>query len=141
MKAGVTIILPTFNRAAFLEEAFSSIEAQTFRDWDLVVVDDGSTDRTKEIVAGFARRHPDRTRYVYQANGGAYSARNRGIDHVTGRYVAFFDSDDLWLPHHLDRCAGVLESQPAVDWVFGSCRLVNHADGRLIGENTFYVDG
>ena len=138
--SAVTVILPTFNRASFLHDAFASIVAQTCQDWDLVVVDDGSTDGTREAVEEFAERHSGRVRYVYQPNGGAYSARNRGLDHAAGRYVAFFDSDDLWLPHHLERCVAALDSQPDVDWVFGACRLVNHADGRTIGQNTFYVD-
>jgi glycosyltransferase involved in cell wall biosynthesis len=137
----VTVILPTFNRRAFLEEAFASIVAQSFQGWDLVVVDDGSTDGTRALVEAFARSQPGRVRYVYQPNGGAYSARNRGLDHATGRYIAFFDSDDLWLPHHLERSVRALEAHADVDWVFGACRLVNHVDGRTIGESTFHPDG
>ena len=137
----VTVILPTFNRAAFLDEAFASIAGQSFQDWELVVVDDGSTDRTRAMVEAFALRQPGRVRYVYQANGGAYSARNRGLDHASGRYVAFFDSDDLWLPHHLEHCVAALEQEPKVDWVFGDCRLVNHADGSTISESAFVPDG
>jgi hypothetical protein len=60
---------------------------------------------------------------------------------VTGKYVAFFDSDDLWLPHHLERCIAALEQHPDVDWVFGACRQVSQASGQTLDPNTFYVNG
>jgi glycosyltransferase involved in cell wall biosynthesis len=138
--AVVTVVLPTYNRAAFLAGAFDSLARQTFTDWELVIVDDGSTDGTREIVDEYVRSH-GRTRYVHQVNRGAYAARNRGIDEATGKYVAFFDSDDLWLPHHLDRCVTALEAHPDVDWVFGACRQVDRATGTVLDPNTSYVGG
>src|SRR5215510_9484689 len=96
----VSIILPTFNRAQFLREAFASIGAQSFRNWELIVVDDGSTDDTKDVVEEWKQGVTQAVTYVKQANKGAYGARNTGLDHASGEYVAFFDSDDLWLPHH-----------------------------------------
>jgi|KBSMisStaDraftv2_1062788.scaffolds.fasta_scaffold278711_2 Glycosyltransferases involved in cell wall biogenesis len=137
----VTVVLPTYNRAAFLPAAFDSIRNQTLSDWSVVVVDDGSTDDTRATVQQFANVLGDRIHYVYQANRGAYAARNRGLDDARGTYVAFFDSDDLWLPHHLERCVTALQSNPDVDWVFGACRQVDHATGRTIDPNTFLIDG
>ena len=137
----VTVVLPTFNRARFLDDAFASIAAQTFPDWELVVVDDGSTDDTRLLVEAFSSRHPGRVHYVFQPNGGAYSARNRGLEHATGEYVAFFDSDDLWLSHHLERCVSALDAHADLDWVFAACTPVDYATGKTVDESTFYPGG
>jgi cellulose synthase/poly-beta-1,6-N-acetylglucosamine synthase-like glycosyltransferase len=135
------VILPTYNRASFLPGAFESLIAQTFNDWDLILVDDGSTDDTREMTNAFAASHEGRVRYMYQKNRGAYAARNRGLAHATGKYIAFFDSDDLWLPHHLDRCVTALENDADVDWVFGASRQVDQATGETIEPSTFFVQG
>jgi glycosyltransferase involved in cell wall biosynthesis len=139
-RPAVTVVLPTYNRAAFLPGAFDALARQTFTDWELVIVDDGSTDSTREIVADYTRSHPS-TRYVYQDNRGAYGARNRGVDEAIGKYIAFYDSDDLWLPHHLQRCVGALEAHAEIDWVFGACRQVDRATGRELDPNTSYLSG
>jgi glycosyltransferase involved in cell wall biosynthesis len=137
----VSIILPTYNREAFLPEAFAAIRTQTFLDWELIVVDDGSTDGTRELVAQIASKFAQRVRYIYQENQGAYGARNTGLDHASGRYIAFYDSDDIWLPHHLQKCVAALEGNPDVDWVYGACRVVDYATGEEIAPSTFYVNG
>ena len=139
--AAVSVILPTYNRAPFLRSAFESISAQTFEDWDLIVVDDGSVDNTREIVASFEASRPGRVRYVHQANRGAYGARNTGVQEAAGRYFAFFDSDDLWMPHHLERSVTALERHRDLDWVFAACVQVDHASGKTIDPNTFYLGG
>ena len=136
----VTVVLPTYNRAAFLPDAFDSLATQTFTDWELVIVDDGSTDATRAIVGEYVRSHGS-TRYVYQENRGAYAARNRGVDESTGKYIAFFDSDDLWLPHHLERCVAALEAHSEIDWVFGACRQIDRATGIELDANTLYLGG
>ena len=132
----VTIILPTFNRARFLPEAFASIDAQTFRDWELIVVDDGSTDDTEAVVRAWSDRIDRHLHYVKQENRGAYGARNTGLDHATGEYVAFFDSDDLWLPHHLARCVEALTRSAEVDWIYAACRCVD-VSGAVVQSTTF----
>jgi glycosyltransferase involved in cell wall biosynthesis len=139
--ARVTIILPTYNRAPFLEGAFRSIREQTFTDWVLVVIDDGSTDDTEQMVQEFSRTSSNAVIYVRQANAGAYAARNVGLDRATGDYVAFFDSDDAWMPHHLERCVTALEQHPRVDWVYGACRVIDVATGNTLAPSTFYVAG
>src|SRR5437762_11880112 len=96
----VSIILPTYNRSKFLPQALASIRGQTFADWELIVVDDGSSDDTGELVRALTADVRQSVRYGYQQNQGAYAARNTGLDLARGRYVAFFDSDDVWLPHH-----------------------------------------
>ncbi len=140
-RPSVSIILPTYNRESFLPDALASIRAQTFTDWELIVVDDGSTDDTREMVPTQTAGWPQRVRYLYQENQGAYGARNTGLDHARGRYIAFFDSDDQWLPHHLKNCAEALDANPDVDWVYGACRIVDHATGEVVEPSTFYVNG
>ncbi len=137
----VSIILPTYNREKFLPEAFAAIASQTFTDWELIIVDDGSTDGTRELVPQLTADFPQPVRYIYQENQGAYGARNTGLDHATGKYIAFYDSDDLWLPHHLKDCVEGLEANPDVDWVYGACRMVDHSTGEELAPSTFYING
>jgi glycosyltransferase involved in cell wall biosynthesis len=93
----VSVIIPTYNRAPFVEEAIRSVLAQDFKDFELVVVDDGSTDGTRQTL----KRYADSLSVLHQENRGVSSARNTGIKHSQGAYIAFLDSDDLWLPGKL----------------------------------------
>jgi glycosyltransferase involved in cell wall biosynthesis len=137
----VSILLPTFNRARFLPEAIAAIAAQTFDRWELIIVDDGSTDETERVVAELQRQVTQPVRYVKQANAGAYGARNTALDLATGPLVAFYDSDDLWLPHHLAECVGVLDEHSDLAWVYGACRVVNYRTGATIDPDTFRTAG
>ena len=102
-KPKVSIIIPTFNRGSFLDRTVKSIQSQTIKDWELLVVDDGSTDNTREIVENFIK-NDNRIKYFYQKNCGCPSGpRNLGIEKACGEYVAFLDSDDEWLPTKLER--------------------------------------
>lgn len=136
----VTIILPAYNRARFLNDALASIQQQTFQDWELVIVDDGSSDGTEALVERLRPTISQPLTFVRQQNQGAYGARNTGLDRAAGEHIAFFDSDDLWLPHHLKNCVDALRTNPDVDWVYGACRMVDYASGRLLAANTFLVD-
>lgn len=102
MTPAVSIIIPTYNRASLVREAALSVLAQTFEDFELIIVDDGSTDGTADALAGL----DDRLRYVPQANAGRSAARNRGLELAAGEFVAFLDSDDLFLPTKLERQVG-----------------------------------
>ena len=93
----VSVIIPTFNRGWIIRDAIDSVHAQTYTSYELIVVDDGSTDRTPDIL----RSYGDRLRLIGQVNRGVSAARNRGIAASTGRLIAFLDSDDLWLPDKL----------------------------------------
>ena len=104
----VSVIIPTFNRAVFLAEAVKSVLEQTYTDFELIVVDDGSNDNTKEVLEPFAGR----IRYFYQPNRGPSSARNLGICQAKGRYLSFLDSDDLWLPRKLEKQMAFIDSYP-----------------------------
>ena len=107
-KPCVSVIVPTFNRAWILKEAIDSVLAQNYRDFELIVIDDGSTDHTRDIL------HPyrDRLTVIRQANAGVSAARNRGIRAASGRLIAFLDSDDLWLPGKLERQTAFFDATP-----------------------------
>ena len=137
----VSIILPTYNRAQFLPQALDSIRSQTFADWELIIVDDGSTDNTREILPKLCEGIAQPVRFIYQENQGAYGARNTGLDAVRGEYDAFYDSDDVWLAHHLEDCVEALETNPEVDWVYGSSQVVDYATGRVLAPHAFHVEG
>ncbi len=93
-----SIIVPTYNRAAFLSKAIYSVVSQLYKDWELIIVDDGSTDNTKEIVSNYK---DSRILYVYQDNAERSAARNNGILHAQGDFVLFLDSDDYFMPTFL----------------------------------------
>lgn len=116
----VSIIIPTYNRAGLVVEAIGSVAQQTFSDWELIVVDDGSTDQTRTAVIGSFRRsgRPASCRYLYQSNRGPGSARNLGIGQAQGQLLAFLDSDDLWLPEKLKTQVEFLNNNPAVAAVY-----------------------
>lgn len=93
-----SIIIPTYNRAHLLPIAIQSVLDQTVTDWELIVVDDGSTDETKAVVQSFAH---EQIKYIYQENGKISKARNKGIQHAQGLYLCFLDDDDYFLSKHL----------------------------------------
>ncbi|UCG17305.1 MAG: glycosyltransferase family 2 protein [Phycisphaerales bacterium] len=119
----VSVILPTFNRAALLPRAVDSVVAQTYRDWQLIVVDDGSTDETADIVARYQAEWRDRVVFLSQARAGASAARNAGIDRACGRWIAFLDSDDEFLPQKLQRQVALFDRRPDLGLVFSDMSL------------------
>jgi len=105
----VSVIIPTFNRAQKVERALRSVLGQTFKPHEIIVVDDGSTDETAELIN---QRYKDTVRYIYQSNNGVSQARNRGIRNARGNWVAFLDSDDEWLPGKLQMQVSLLQENP-----------------------------
>ena len=123
----VSVIMPAYNVDAYIDAAIDSVRRQTFTDLELVIVDDGSTDRTYEV----ARRHAEadrRLRLIQQENGGLSAARNTAMRHSTAPLVAILDSDDLWTPTYLETQLAIIESDPGIDiltgnaWVLGGPR-------------------
>ena len=102
----VSIIVPTYNRSPLLREALDSVAQQTLRDFEVIVVDDGSTEPVAEHVSG----HPARPRIIRQTRQGPAAARNRGLAEAAADLVAFLDSDDLWLPGKLERFVQALQA-------------------------------
>lgn len=99
----VSVLINNYNYARFLHEAIESVLFQTYTDWELIVVDDGSTDGSQEVIERYASRYPDRIRCIVKENGGQASCFNVGFAMAKGEIVAFLDSDDLWFPNKLER--------------------------------------
>ncbi|MGH6825450.1 glycosyltransferase family 2 protein [Methyloceanibacter sp.] len=114
----VSVVLPTRDRAASIGDAIRSVQAQSFASWELIIVDDGSRDRTSEVVAAFL---PDRRiRYVVQEASGHAAARNRAVSLSHGALIAYIDSDNLWYPHFLDAAVTALAALAEIDCVYGA---------------------
>src|SRR5215208_3477198 len=111
----VSVITIFFNAEEFFAEAIESVLAQSYSDWELLLVDDGSTDRSTEIAQSYASLYPQRVRYLELAghqNRGMSASRNLGISSARGALIAFLDADDIWLPYKLDEQVAILSSQP-----------------------------
>ena len=118
----VSVIVPFWNAGAFLEEAIASVTGQTFASWELLLVDDGGADDSSAIAARYAEQFPERIRCLAhdgRANRGVAASRNLGVCHARGRYVAFLDADDVWLPTKLARQTAILDSEPEAAMVCG----------------------
>jgi glycosyltransferase involved in cell wall biosynthesis len=114
-KPEVSIIIPTYNHAILLGEALESVFVQTYRNFEIIVVDDGSTDDTASVLQPLIEQ--DLIRYIHQEKQGVSAARNRGIVEASGRYIAFLDSDDLFEPEKLDVQVKYLQDHPEVGLV------------------------
>ena len=114
----ISVIVPAYNYAHFLPVALDSVIAQTYPEWECIIVDDGSTDDTAAVADAYVRRDP-RFRYIHQANRGLAGARNTGVRNATGDAIQFLDADDRLLPPKLQRHAAYLEAHPECDIVYG----------------------
>lgn len=128
---GISVIIPTYNRATALSEAIDSVLDQTHENLELIIVDDASTDETPVVVENY---QDDRIQYHrFQENKGANAARNKGIELATGEYISFLDSDDKFHQTHLQSVIDTLNSETEeCAGVFTSCKLVS--DGNVVGE-------
>jgi len=111
----VSVIIPVFNGARYIGEAIHSVLAQIYSNVELIVIDDGSTDKTSGIVQSFG----DRVRYQTQPNTGSGAARNRGVELARAEFLTFLDADDLWLPDKLERQMAFFAEQPEIEAVSG----------------------
>lgn len=118
----VSIIIPTYNRSHLLKEALLSCLAQTYQDFEVIVVDDGSTDDTKQVVESLGN---DKIKYVYQTNCGRSKARNKAIKMAQGKYITFLDSDDCYLPNKLEVNVKALEENSAYGAVYSAAYNVD----------------
>lgn len=130
MKPFFSVIIPTYDRGQSIMDAVSSVQAQTFTDFELLVIDDGSKDNTRELVTAAAKLD-ERIRYVYQDNAERSAARNHGIELSEGRYICFLDSDDIYLPEHLEKFHGTIQQHnfPKAFFLGNSLSEVN---GKLV---------
>jgi glycosyltransferase involved in cell wall biosynthesis len=129
--ATVDIIVPTYNTAKYLPIALDSVLAQTFEDWRILLIDDGSTDNTADIVASYQERLGSKLVYIKQANGGVSAARNNGIRHATAEFLALLDADDVWLPCRLTESLKSFEGRPSVGLSYGFLSRIT-PDGEIV---------
>jgi SAM-dependent methyltransferase len=124
-KPMVSVIMIFLNAERFIEEAIQSVFAQSYDEWELLLIDDGSTDRSTDSARRFAELHPQRVRYLDHAghsNRGMSASRNLGINEAEGEYIAFLDSDDVWMPEKLEEQVAILASNPEAAMVYGATR-------------------
>lgn len=112
-----SVVIPVYNGAAFVARAVESVLAQTWAAHEIIVVDDGSTDDTAQVVAELVARHPERLRALHQANAGVSAARNTGAQAATGDWLSFLDADDWFYPDRLEAHARFILDDPALDFL------------------------
>ena len=121
-----SIIIPTYNRAAFLPKAIESVLSQTYIDWELIIVDDGCTDNTKDVVSKYG---DSRIKYLDQENAERSAARNNGIAHAKGEYVCFLDSDNYMLPDRLEKLADSITNEDKLACYYTDIEYFNKQNG------------
>jgi glycosyltransferase involved in cell wall biosynthesis len=117
----ISVIIPCYNNHDYIQECLDSVLNQTFSDFEVILVDDGSTDGTTETVKAYLPK----LKLISQKNQGPAVARNVGLEEATGKYVAFQDADDLWYPEKLELQLKFLESNPRFDWVYADMSTFN----------------
>ena len=128
-----TIIIPTYNRAKFLKIAISSVLSQSFKDWELLIIDDGSSDNTKQIVTGF---DDERIRYIYKPHQGVTPTRNKGMEESRGKFICFLDSDDRFRQDKLEITYQYIQKNPQYK-VFHS-EEVWYRNGALLPQKIYH---
>lgn len=139
----VSVIIPTYNRANLVGKAIKSVLSQTYQDFEIIVIDDGSTDNTEEVIRSFKDK---KVKYIkkYKKNKGISVARNIGIKMARGKYIALLDSDDEWLPEKLDKQSKVLQSEsPEVgvvcSWSYNIDEKGNYISKRCLPKKGGYI--
>ncbi len=127
----VSVIIPAYNAQNFIKATIQSVINQTYPNWEMLIVDDGSTDETRQVVQKYLADH--RIQYLYQKNQERAAARNRGIRHASGKYIAFLDADDLWLPDKLKVQVEYLHNHPKTGLCFTHYMLIN-SQGESLGQ-------
>lgn len=133
-----SVIIPTYNREKLISTAIDSVLSQTFTDFELIIVDDGSQDNTKGVIQKYIERD-ERVHYIYKKNGGQNSALNAGLNCITGRYVAFLDSDDSWLPTKLEKVFRRFQEDEEIGVVYHQTGIINK--GKLQAVNEACLEG
>ena len=126
----VSIIMPAYNASKYIAESVDSVLAQTYQNWELIIIDDGSKDNTAEIIGKYVN-NDKRIKFIQQKNAGSAAARNNGIRYAQGRYIALLDADDLWLPEFLDKQIECMEKHSAI-CVSCSYMRINEASQEIL---------
>ncbi|MBU7583568.1 MAG: glycosyltransferase family 2 protein [Nostoc sp. TH1S01] len=120
----VSVVIPAYNAAQFLPDAIASVQQQTFADWELLIVNDGSTDDTIEVIREY-QKNSDRIHLINQPNQGVSTARNHGVENSQGQIIAFLDADDQWYPDKLSQHLTHLQSNPRLGVSFAQVEILN----------------
>ncbi len=123
----VSVIIPVYNAARFLDRTLGSIFAQTYKNIEIVLVDDCSKDESAEIIARYQKEHPEIVYHLQETNQGAAVARNTALELAKGRYVAFLDSDDMWYPEKIERQITLMKEKDAA-FCYTAIEMVNNDD-------------
>ncbi len=129
----VSVIMPNYNYGPFLDESFSSLLRQTFKDFEVIFIDDGSSDDSRKIAESYIDKFAGRLIVICQQNQGVYHARNAGLKCAIGKYIAFFDADDIWPPESLDERVAFLNDNPDMGIVYSNVEFFHSDSGRAIG--------
>lgn len=132
---GVSVIIPTYNRSALLREAVESVLAQTFSDWEIIIVDDGSTDNTIELINSF--RNPRVHIFTVPHRGNIATLRNIGVQKSSGDWISFLDSDDLWVPEKLEIQLAALKKNTK-QWCYGAFELMDEKGATIPSKHGVY---
>ena len=133
MEPLVSVIIPFYNGVGWLEEAVESVFLQNYPNIEIIVVNDGS----KEDVSQFLQKYGDRIKYYYQENAGPGKARNNGLSHANGKYIALLDSDDLWTEGKLRYQINYMEENPHIMWSHTSYETFGFGDDRVVDTSSF----
>jgi glycosyltransferase involved in cell wall biosynthesis len=136
----VSVIIPVYNGERYLPETIESVIGQTVKDWEIVAVNDGSTDQSKAILEEFATRNPGLIRVISVQNGGVSRARNTGVSEARGTYIAFLDQDDLWMPEKLQLQLEQFRSDNTLGISFTNESVIDH-NGSMVRENVLTFNG
>lgn len=121
----VSVIIPVYNSSKYVSEAIASVFAQTYQDFEIIVIDDGSTDNSREIIEDFIEKYPSKINYIYQKNKGIAGARNTGIKNAKGSLIALLDADDKWHPARLEKEIVIIESSPQIGLVHSNLMSIS----------------
>ena len=136
----VSVIMIFYNAEKFMKEAIESVLHQSYSNWELILVDDGSTDSSTDLAIAYRDRFPEKVRYVEHEghiNKGMSATRNLGIRHARGRYIAFIDSDDFWYPNKLEGQVSIMESHPEASMIYGATQYWQSWNGKV--EESDYI--
>lgn len=125
----ISIIIPSYNHSKYIKKCIDSVFAQTYQDWELIIIDDGSKDNSNQIIAQY---NDKRITHIRQENAGAHNAINKGISIATGNYIAFLNSDDEYHKDRLQKCITIFEQKPSIDFISTWLNIVDD-DSKILG--------
>jgi len=125
VKHTVSIVLPSYNRAYIINRAIQSVLKQTFTDWELIIIDDGSTDKTYDLCKNYTLKFSN-IKYFKQSNKGLPLSLNKGISTASGKYITFLGSDDEYLPEHLKLRIDFLKQHPEIELLHGGVKIIGN---------------